>query len=70
VRSIFVRFLIILQLAQIPDCAISWALAIVFLIMGHMHMQAVSPSFSTHMVTVPSLIKLQGKMAQADLQVF
>jgi hypothetical protein len=35
-----------------------------------MHMQAVSPSFSTCMVTLPSLIKLQGKLAQADLQVF
>lgn len=48
---------------QIPDCAISWTLAVVFLIMGHMHLQAVSPSFSTKMVTLSFFIKLQGKLA-------
>ena len=48
---------------QIPDCAISWGLAVVFLIMGHMHLQAVGPSFSTKMVTLSFFIKLQGKLA-------
>ena len=62
-RSIFVRFLIILQLVQIPDCAISWALAVVFLIVGHMRLQAVSPSFSTKIFTLSFLLKLQGKLA-------
>jgi len=48
---------------QIPDYAISWALAVVFLIMGHMHLQAVSLSFSNKMVTLSFFIKLQGKLA-------
>ena len=48
---------------QIPYCAISWALAVVFLIMGHMHLQAVGPSFSTKMVTLSFFIKLQKKLA-------
>jgi hypothetical protein len=70
VRNIFVRFLIVLQAVQIPECAISWALAIVFLTSGHMHLQAVSPSFSTRVVTPSSLIRWKGKLSQAALQVF
>jgi hypothetical protein len=69
VRSIFVRFLIIFQLVQILDCAISSALAVV----SHCGTHAFAgckPFIFPSSGFLSSLIKLQGKLAQADLQVF